>query len=512
MECQPLPPQDEYQWVNWLAVILFSIVLVFFIYMSTSGIAWVILAPPVFAYGMIIVSFLLAVAAGGIATYSFVSFSQSREIRNLMLMLLGIDIVIWSLLFLITHPSSSGWSILLADRERNRTLGMAFVLIVVPTIILGSFSGDTKSSPLTTTLLVAWGGLVIPLISFWFLLSPNPVFLMTSPEGGVEGLTPEGMIISFGFLIAQIIAGIRFAQKWWKTRDTLDLSLFLALLLWITGTFFIIILWDPFQIAELLWVMSIITGFLLISAVQFVISILQPHKTLENLVEHRTGELESSQRESEYYLNMWTHKIGNLLQGLVTYLELLKLAAQGSEDDRDIRIVASDLSREASLVNHQVLQLTQIKESLLHEPKMMGATKAIKEAIESANDLLGEDVFTINLLNPEECHILVDENLHIIFLNAILFHIWNRLEDEPVVSILSNRGEKFSVITIKSRGRKLSPEIIGLFESKEISGDLPPNLDLYAIKLLMNRYGGRVELYQDESNETVTLSFEFKSQ
>ncbi|MDF1538858.1 MAG: hypothetical protein P1Q69_08145, partial [Candidatus Thorarchaeota archaeon] len=237
-------------------------------------------------------------------------------------------------------------------------------------------------------------------------------------------MTPIGLAISMGYLISQIVATITIARRWRKTRDTLDLTLLLALTHWIAGTFFIIVLWNPLQIAELLWIASMVTGYLLIATVQFVTSILDPHKALESLPEERT-------RESEYYLNMWTHKMGNLLQGLVTYLDILDHAEQGSYDDRDSRSAARVLSREAILVNHQVLQITSIKEGLNQELKPMD----IGKAIESAETLLGKDIFNYEYPENESFIVIADDLLSLLFLNNIIFNVKNKAEESVNISV-----------------------------------------------------------------------------
>ncbi|MBA7562445.1 hypothetical protein ES708_04097 [subsurface metagenome] len=161
----------------------------------------------------------------------------------------------------------------------------------------------------------------------------------------------------------------------------------LALILWITGTVFIIVLWDPLQIAELLWMTTIIAGFLLIATVQFVTSIIHPHKLLESQVFQRTQELNQSKRESDFYLSMWTHKLGNFLQGMVTYLDILEHASQNSEDDSKTRAVARDLSREAIIVNQQVTDLMRIRERQ-HQGKayrVFSLPPLLKEAWEGNN-------------------------------------------------------------------------------------------------------------------------------
>lgn len=401
--------------------------------MGLSGFAWTLLPVSRFSFWLTLLAFLLAVSAGMVASYSFISFSQFREIRSLMLLLLGLNLALWSFLFLVTHPSSASWSTIFADRAKNRTLGIAFVLIAVPCILIGSFGGDAKPRKSSIQILLLWGTVLMPIVSLWFFFSPTPVFLMTDSTGGIEGLTPIGMIASFGYLVAQILAVVRLGQKWRKTRESIDLSLLFAMSEWVVGTIFIIILWDPLQIAELIWIGSIIFGLFFIGAVQFISSIVHPHKILESLVEQRTVELELSKKESEFYLSMWTHKMGNILQGIVTYLDLIEL--EDIVDENETVSAARALSQEATLVNNQVLRLTQIMDTFPIQLMSIDIDKALKKAIKSSKDILDDESFIIEYSRGGDLSVMADRLLDLTFQSAILFFAKRRFDDKSPVRI-----------------------------------------------------------------------------
>ena len=66
---------------------------------------------------------------------------------------------------------------------------MTFVMVVIPTIILGSFTGEMKPSRPSVLLLIVWGGLIMPIVSLVLFLSPNALFNMVTAEGegGIQG-------------------------------------------------------------------------------------------------------------------------------------------------------------------------------------------------------------------------------------------------------------------------------------------------------------------------------------
>lgn len=369
------------------------------------------------------------------------SFTQSREVRHLMLLLMSANIMIWAFLFLLSHPASANWSVIFSERNRNQTLVIAFILIVIPTILLGSFRGEVKTARPSVLLMIIWGAVIMPITSLALFFSRDPLFILVTSDGGIEGLTTTGVILSIGFMFAQILALPRIVQQWWKTRNTIDLSLMLAMSLWLIGAIFGMFAWDPLQVAEIIWMGSIIGGFFLIAVVQFVASILHPHRNLERLVHQRTTELNLSNQESEFYLKMWTHKIGNFLQGMVTYLDILEFAEQHSEDDSKTRAAAGDLSREAAMVNQQVVQLSRIKESMHQVLWPVNLTQIIDDAVRSAAELLGEDSFSAKITGMESLMVEGDNLLPLAFQSAAAFHIKNRLNDQPKITFSITQKE-----------------------------------------------------------------------
>jgi signal transduction histidine kinase len=349
----------------------------------------------------------------------------------------------------------------------------------------------------------------MPGTSLGLFFSRDPVFILVTSEGGIEGLTTTGVIMSIGFMFAQILALPRIVQKWWKTRNTIDLSLMLAMGLWLMGALFGLFAWDPLQVAEILWMASIIAGFLLVAVVQFVTSILHPYKNLERLVNQRTRELNLSKQESEFYLNMWTHKMGNFLQGMITYLDILELASLNNEEDTKTRSAASDLSREAAMINQQVIQLTRIKESLDQTLWPVNLPEAFEDAIKSAAKLLGEDSFTAEFIHREALTVKGDNLLPLAFHSAIAFQVRNRVDNQPNIKISVGHSESPRSLKIACRGKQVPEELKRFIEGDELRGQIALDLDLFTIKLLMNRYSAQIKCSRDESTGENSCIFTF---
>ncbi len=115
--------KSEYHWVNWLLVVGFIAMTSLVVLLIASQFAWIILDFYEFSFWLNILTPTLAVAASGVAIYSFVSYLQNKETRNLMLVMIALNIILWAFLYLLTHPASVDWSPFLADRNRNRSRG-----------------------------------------------------------------------------------------------------------------------------------------------------------------------------------------------------------------------------------------------------------------------------------------------------------------------------------------------------------------------------------------------------
>ena len=187
----------------------------------------------------------------------------------------------------------------------------------------------------------------------------------------------------------------------------------------------------------------------------------------------------------------------------------MESAAQHSEDDKKTRIVARDLSREATLVNHQVLQLTQIKDSL-HQPlKPVDISDALERTIKSAFKILGENTFNVEYSQQEPLIVIGDDLLDLAFQSAIFLNMKNRLDDVPTISISTNQDDDNYTVSIKTRGKPMPQDTQQFLKSEELIGNIMLDIDLFTIKLLMSRYNGKIDCLRNNAIEENTCLFSF---
>lgn len=475
-----------------------------------TGQAWVIISVEQMAVSIIFLSVILAILGGVIATYSFVSYRQTQELRFLILGLLGFDMALIGFAFLLTHPSSLLWIPAFADRQRNRSLAAIIGIILVPSVLSGAFRGDVPI--LERQWIYSFLGLIIvPAFVFWFTLSPEPVIIttITSGEEGVFNATIEGILVIVGVLSSFLLSFLRYLKEWRKKGDRIILASTLSLALWIISLLLLAILDNPYYILEIIWYSLFGVGFLLIAVAMITTSILEPHKMLYDIVDDRTSKLEQSEKEIVFYLDMWTHKIGNILQGMMTYLELLP----GNSEDNTMMAqneLAKDLGREGNLVNRQVIALTKIKQTKgkpLVSVNLRDAFIVASEDISSYYSVKGTPSLD-NRVNPD---ILVEADglLDQIFM-SLFIHVAKNQDVENLQIIVNSESLKDSIITeVVCSVPVLSTQAQIYMAEVGISTQTQLGLELFIMKILLDRYHCKMKYSVDTETKESRIAFYF---
>ncbi len=476
-----------------------------------TGQAWVIVSIEQMAVSIVFLSVCLAILGGVIATYSFISYRQTQELRFLVLGLLGFDMVFIAFAFLFTHPSSLLWIPAFADRQRNRSLAVVIAMALVPSVLSGAFRGDVPKIE-KQWIYSIWGFFIVPAIVFWFTLSPEPVIIttITSGEGEIFNATPEGLTILLLVVTSFILAFFRYVMEWRKKGDRIILASSLSLFLWIISLILLGILDDPYYTLEIIWYSLIGVGFLLVAVAMITTSILEPHKVLYEIVDDRTRKLEQSEQEIIFYLDMWTHKIGNILQGMITYLELLP----GNSEDNNTTVqneLAKDLGREGNLVNRQVIALTKIKQTKgkpLVQVNLHDAFIVASEDISSYYSVKGTPPLD-NRVNPD-IYVEADALLDQLFL-SLFIHVAKTQDIENLQIIVNSESLNDSIITeVVCSEPVLSTQAQKYIAETGISTQTQLGLELFIMKILLDRYHCKMDYSVDPETKESKLVFYFK--
>ena len=488
-------------------VALFFLFLLVQILVLMSGLAWVYLDPAQFSFWMLVFVALLAIVAGVVATYSFVQYTQEGSLRSFVITMLGANVILLAFLYLLTHPVTT-WSAF-SDRERNITIVATLGFLVAPGVLGGSLVGHKPLTRKSRNIVLLWGVVIQPAIAFMFLLSPHPVFVLTGTGPG--NLSIAGWIISIIFAVSTILSLGRYLQEWIRTRESITLASSLALVLWIISFIIYLAIDSPVQVAELLWFSGVADGFVLLAVTMIMTSIIEPHRALESLVTERTVQLEESRKETEFYLRLWTHKIGNLLQGISIYLELIGIKAEEFPSLSDLKKTTSDLVMEAATINRQVEKLIRIKAKGASVTWPVNISHALSELDMKLRDTQDSGVVLTQLSNIDhELQVFADDLIEIVFSNLVALCIKQR----------SDNGKKTSVRVMESKDiiqvflSPCSSHAIAEIEDWSIHNPSLKNsvvdLDLFMTWLIMQRYDGKIDHQLNPHSKAEELVLTFK--
>jgi hypothetical protein len=473
------------------------------------GTAWIELEPQTMSFGLGLLVPLQAAIAGIVLTYSLVRYIQEHRFRDFALVLISANVLMGTFFYFLTNEALTGFSPL-ASRDRNRTLVTAFGLILAPTLLVGSLAGDAPITQNQKRIALFWGALIVPLVNLWFLFSPEPVFV-TKPIGqGILSINPVLWILIITIFVSIVASLIRTTQAYLKTRGRIDLSLSLAVLLWAVAITLFTLQTSPFQIMELLWYSLILIGFVFIAGSMMMTAVIEPHEALKRLVSIRTKQLEQSERESKFYLNLWSHKMGNLLQGMIMYLELLSQADTKTDKPSKLHEEALRLSKDATLINQQVNILGQIKETENVETEPVRLQAALSDALAIAQTIGGAEGINITWSDEIKLYqVIADDLLSLLFVNLFVFFA-RTSKQKPVADLSSIRySSKELILEFSYEGISIPFEAgQAFFEGPSSSLDVL-NLDIYSVKILMDRYGGSISYEHDSdiNGNYVTLVF-----
>jgi hypothetical protein len=443
-----------------------------------------------------------------IVAFTALHYLQERNFRDLALFLIALDGILMMVFYLITCPASEPWSYF-ADRDRNRTIITAFTFILIPFLLLGSPDQEATTSKKQEIISGIWGLGIMPSILLIFLLSPEPLFVTTQIGQGLSGISPFAWVILSGALAALVGTFVKSLIVWRREQSRIAMAHFMMLTLWTCSVVTFSVQSNPFQLSEILWFWGFISGFAIIAVAIIITNVIEPQKELAALVKLRTEELESTEKETEFYLNIWAHKVGNILQGMTTYLDLFS-EAPNQENLTRPQEVAKELGGEATIINRQVAALLRVKEN--KEPKTwpVHLQNKIRQAHETSREILGQDSHALLLEYDEDVHVIADDLLDLVFISIFKFVMNNCTWKEPVT--------KLEIGVVKGRVlATIGCEEITLSMDAELAlsdGIIPEGkhlgLEIFTAKILMTYYGGSIGFRKEPLTNQSLFVLDFK--
>jgi len=430
-----------------------------------------------------------SLSAGIVAIYSLERYKQEQLFTYLLLVMVCITEMITGVLYLITSPAFTGLSPFV-DLNRNRFILMFGAITLAASPLLGSLVSETPIQQQEKLLLILLNCVVGPIIQVWVLLSPVQLFNLASGDLGPFQFTPGGFVL-FTFLVVLLIMSlIKSLRAYYISRVSIHLALGLLMAITMVAGILVAMAAGPRSVAEGSWYSVYIEGFVIISISFMLDVVVDPFRNLRALVKKRTEELAESKRESEYYLNIWSHKVGNLLQEVQLHLELLNMTS-GLEEIKKLSQSSLLLVDDVEAINRQVRVLSRIKSRQNGDLFPVSMREVIKTAIHDIIEV-SEDI------NPEitfsesgfDSYVLADELLITIPFNIIMYIIRSQSVGRPKIDVSLSESPDDLKVCFQYEGKHIPRDILAALQ-----GSLDPlrttlGLDIYAVNVLLKDYGG----------------------
>ncbi|MHA2026030.1 MAG: hypothetical protein ACW98U_09030 [Candidatus Thorarchaeota archaeon] len=486
-----------------LVIITLGVIIVSLVPLS-SGFAFIEMVSEHMALILFVLVSIAAMMAGIIFTYALAQFTLQKQFRHLVLIFFAVNMIIITIFYFLTNVSMMSISPF-SNRARNRTIVAAFAFVLAPSILFTGVSDTIDLTRKRMVIAILWGGLLSPLISIWFMFSQDPVFLTTLPGGG---LTVASYLILALILPVWIVAGWRYYSAWKLERNRLDLAALLSILLWAYAICLFVIQSDPLQILEIIWYCVFLAGELLLAVVTVTTQIIGPQKELSILVEMRTEELLESKKEIEFYLNIWGHKIGNLLQSMVLYLEMFSSGGKGVDELSKMADTALLIGTEANQINRQVAALIKLKEQEEYEMTSVNLREVFETTLHHIQGTYGSQCVQKTSSISEDVYIFGDEFIELALMNLFSFIC----KDNPDSNILFTPTIDSESVTLEFifHGPRLPRDIEESLFSRLEPARTTLSLDLFTVKILMQRFQGFFRYEWEEESEQNKFVLRFK--
>jgi signal transduction histidine kinase len=501
----PRRTEEDYFLVFLFVVSLATVLIIYFVTAQDSRPGAALMDSQTFSFWLAFLITLTASSSGVVFTYSLVSYLRDRRFGSLILVFVTANLVILTFLIFMVHPAFAGWSPF-SDRDKARTLITALSWTLAVGVFCAAYYGDSPTTQRTRNIVLAMGAGVVPASSFLLFLSPIPVFYTVYP--GTDTTTPLGWFLLVVDVVFAAATVVKFTTNWYGQRRRFDLAFLLTMILWIVALVIYQLQMQTYEVSGLLWVGSLYAGFLELAAAMIVTAVFETHRELDDMIAERTRQLRLSREESDFYLRMWSHEIGNALQGMVTYLELM---SEHGDPNRNLNKAAMDLAAKTTLIIRQVGKLSQVKETQDQQLKQLNLLTAISDAANTAHGILGERSFTVETIcRDDDVLVVADDLLELVFVNLIVQSVRHSSEGVPYARIEASVSPDSVTVVFSCPGAPLSQTI-----ELSLTGEIVPaatalGLDLFTVKLLVGRYGARVAYAHDTGSKRNIFTLLFR--
>jgi len=230
-------------------------------------------------------------------------------------------------------------------------------------------------------------------------------------------------------------------------------------------------------------------------------------------------EVEYARNQVRMYLDLLTHDVGNLVNPVNAYLEVVMGTTQLSPVQYKYLSSAQEAARSITHLVRNVRRSAQIIETASLELVPSNLTKSIRQTATEAKGAYLAKKINIRLNLPEKevwvmADSLLDEVIYNVLTNAIKYDEHEQIEIDVDLTLADFEGRKFAKVTVTDRGIGIPDEFKDRVFTRDFKKLVKPDrpiiqksrgagMGLSLVKSLVERYGGKIwvenRVYDDPS-------------
>ena len=220
--------------------------------------------------------------------------------------------------------------------------------------------------------------------------------------------------------------------------------------------------------------------------------------TYEDITDRKQAEtqLKDAKAQAELYLDLMSHDITNMNQGLMGYLEMMEVLRESGEIDKGLIDSSIELINRSSRMINDVKKLTQVQAGKI-PLKNVDVCKILSLIKSEYANVPGRSV-TINYSPGQDCTVKADDLLKEVFENLVdnsIRHSTGPVTIDFAVDRVRIEGQAYYRITVSDTGpgipdklkKKIFRTLKEIGEKTERRG-----FGLYLVRTLIDRYQGQV--------------------
>ncbi|TXT54212.1 MAG: putative Histidine kinase [Candidatus Thorarchaeota archaeon] len=467
----------------------------------------VVLEPNVFVAYLSLLSGILGSLCGFIAVMSWMMYQQDKVFWNLVAGLICYNIFFIMFVFAFSYPGMPSSEFLFISSARSQNLTIVLGLVPSGGFMIGEIANRYAQDDQRKKMYIVLSIITCPIISLFLVTSPTEPIPIQEIS---TGLTLIGFWIVIIYFMISILAIIYFGIKYKKGKYLMQRTIPFVLSLVLISGVPLHYRTSTYQVSNLLILIIVIMAMMIMAYSMIFDFSKNLHSSLSDQVLDRTNELRLAKDESDFYVYIYSHEVGNLLQSLQMYIDLY----MDSENPNEIESYKQfhTISENVSRVIQRIRQLADVglTDEVILTP--IDLDISIRKAMDIIEVTLRKHDFDIKISGLENpIQVEADDLIILLFVNLLENAVKYCEKESPIIEIRVKNESDTCMIEFIDKGPMLEENTIDALHEEETQKNQGLGAGLYIVKKLVKLYNGDIEYLREKECNIFRLSFQYFS-